>query len=69
MDAHIGGLETQNGAVEGTWSPVVADLHGFDTEQDPDPIRIKVKNQFRVGINVKRGIWIRIEVMRIRNPV
>jgi hypothetical protein len=48
---------------------VVADLHGFDTEQDPDPIRIKVKNQFRVGINVKRGIWIRIEVMRIRNPV
>ncbi len=51
MDAHNGGVEAQNGAMEG-FRPVVVDLHHFDEEldRDPDPHeksdpgRIKVKN-------------------------
>ncbi len=33
VDAHNGGVEVQNGAVQS----VVADSHHFDEEQDPDP--------------------------------
>jgi hypothetical protein len=36
VDAHNGGLEAQNGALEGN-KPVVADSQHFDEEQDPDP--------------------------------
>jgi hypothetical protein len=38
VDANYGGVEAQNGALESLhYRPVVADLHHFDEEQDPDP--------------------------------
>ncbi len=37
-DVHNGGLEAQNGALEGLYCrPVVADSHHLVKEQDPDP--------------------------------
>jgi hypothetical protein len=42
--------------------PLVADLHHFDEEQDPDPDFIEVKSQIRIRIKAKRG-------MRIWNPI
>jgi hypothetical protein len=34
----IEGVEARNGALEGLYNrPVVADLHHFNEEQDPDP--------------------------------
>jgi hypothetical protein len=38
VDANYGDVETQNGALESQqYRPMVADLHHFDKEQDPDP--------------------------------
>jgi hypothetical protein len=52
---------------------VVADLHLFDEEQDPEiRIRIKVKIRrirIRIRTRVKKGIRIRIPVFRIRKTV
>jgi hypothetical protein len=37
LDAHSGGVEVQNKAVEVFRRPMVADSYHFDKEQDPDP--------------------------------
>ncbi len=37
QNPHSGGVEAQNVAVKGFCRTVVADLHHFDEEQDPDP--------------------------------
>ncbi len=49
LDIHNGGVEAQNGVVEGR--PVVADSHHhhFDEEQDPD---------LRIRTFVKSQIWM-----------
>jgi hypothetical protein len=36
VDAHNGGLEGQNRAMEGLHMPVVADSHHFEEELNPD---------------------------------
>jgi hypothetical protein len=49
-----GGVEAQNGAVEGR--PMVADSHHFDEEQDPD---------LRISIFVKNRIWSDTDIHQI----
>jgi hypothetical protein len=36
-DAHTGGVEAQNGTVEGLYARRRRSLHHFHEEQDPDP--------------------------------
>jgi hypothetical protein len=51
-------------------SPVIADTHHLDAEQDPDSrIRIEMKSWIRIRIKVKTWVRIRIpiQVMRIRS--
>ncbi len=69
MGAHSGNVEAQNGALE--WRVYILDQCSL--------IRVtSMRSRIRIRINVKRWIWIRIDVkcgiripmkvMRIRNP-
>ncbi len=47
MDAYNGGVKAKNGALEVLYllcRPMVADLHDYDEEQDPDPHQSEKSN-------------------------
>jgi hypothetical protein len=64
VDAHNGGIESQNEAVEDC-RPVLAESHNLNTEQDPDPDPHQGESRIRIRIKVRKGI--RIKVIPIRN--
>ncbi len=70
MDAHNGGFEAQNGALD-LWSvcrPIISDLHLFDKKQDPDPHQsLKSDPEDRDLNQSDKEIQILIIMFRIRN--
>ncbi len=76
MDAHIGGMEANNGAWR-VFMPMLADLDPFDEGQNPDPHKIDAYPQhflprtrmfchFRAGLQTQ--CWrIEIRMQRIKN--
>ncbi len=65
MDANSGGLEAQNGALEG----LLTSGRRFPmSSRIRNRIEVKIWIQIRIKVKSRILILVRIEVMRIRNP-
>jgi hypothetical protein len=54
-----GAIEAQSGTMN---------LYHFDEQKDPDPHYVKNRIHIQICVKVKRGIRIRIKLMRIGHP-